>query len=566
MERPDAGNRPTTLPGDLTRPTNRPGQIGGNRPNRPGQDGSGVLPNRPTTLPGDLTKPARPTNRPVTLPGQIGGNGDNWWNDNNGNWGNGNWGNGNGGNWGNGNGGNWGNGNGGNWNNNNFINNTNNNTWNNWVQNNQNNWNVNINNNYNNWGVANNWNRPGWGNGYSNWGYNNNWGYNSGLYFGDYWCGNYVRPWHNNWYNGCWSGSWCNNWYVPLATGLAGWAIGANTSNWGYSYSYSNPYYVQSAQPVYNYSQPIVIYSDSSSAVASAAAPTGTGQPAGQAAAQPAAQPTSAEQTAAKDFERAQQVFKQGDYTQALVGVESAMRLVPKDPIFHEFRALCLFALGEYQSAAAVLNSLLATAPGMDWTSMSSLYDDVDDYTKQLRRLEDHIRQKPDDAAANFVAAYHYLVLDDKDAAIDALKTVVKAQPKDLTAARLLATLEPPAPPKSAVAEKLPEGKSETGGEAPEEVEAPTTNLVGNWVAKNDQTAIELTVSEEMNFVWKASMNGQASELQGKLETSENSIAFQTEKQGSLVGQAVSQGPDKFQFILLGAPAGDEGLTFERKK
>ena len=69
-----------------------------------------------------------------------------------------------------------------------------------------------------------------------------------------------------------------------------------------------------------------------------------------------------------------------------------------------------------------------------------------------------------------------------------------------------------------------------------------------------------------MNFVWKASMNGQASELQGKLETSENSIAFQTEKQGSLVGQAVSQGPDKFQFILLGAPAGDEGLTFERKK
>ena len=386
-----------------------------------------------------------------------------------------------------------------------------------------------------------------------------------------------MRPWHNNWYNGCWSGSWCNNWYVPLATGLTGWAIGASTSNWGYSYSYSNPYYVQSAQPAYNYSQPIVIYSDSSSAAASSAAPATDSQPAGQAAAQPAAQLSSAEQTAAKDFERALQVFKEGDYTQALVGVESALRLVPKDPIFHEFRALSLFALGEYQSAAAVLNSLLATAPGMDWTSMSSLYDDVDDYTKQLRRLEDHIRQKPDDAAANFVAAYHYLVLDDKDAAIDALKTVVKVQPKDLTASRLLATLEPPAPPKSAVAEKLPAGKSESGNvvgekeageknESPEEIDAPTTNLVGSWIAKNDQTSIELTVTDEMNFVWKASMNGQNSELQGKLETTENSLAFETEKQGNLVGQAVSQGPDKFQFILLGAPVGDEGLTFERKK
>jgi hypothetical protein len=527
---------------------------------RPGVNDSGVFPNRPTTLPGDLTKPAFPTNRPVNLPGQIGGNGNDWFNDGNGNLGNNNWGN-------------------GNFNNNNVLNQTNNNTWNNWVQNNQNNWNVNVNNNnYNNWGFGNNlnngWNNSwnnGWNNGVGGFGYNNNWGYNNGAYFGDYWCGSYVRPVHNNWYHGCWNDSWCNNWYVPLATGLTGWALGASTSNWGYSYSYSNPYYVPSAQPVYNYSQPIVIYSDPSSAVPSAAAPVAANaqsaantQPGAQPAAPP--QPTSAEQTAAKDFQRAQEVFKQGDYMQALVGVESALRVVPKDPIMHEFRALCLFATGEYQSAAAVLNSLMATAPGMDWTSMSSLYADADDYTKQLRRLEDHIRQKPDDAAANFVAAYHYLVLDDKDAAIDALEAVVKAQPKDLTAARLLATLSPPPPPKSAVAEKLPEGKSDGPDGKPEEVDAPTTNLVGTWSAKNDQTSIELSVSDDMNFVWKASMNGQSSELQGNLETSADSVAFKTEKQGTLAGRAVSQGPDKFQFILLNAPADDQGLTFERKK
>lgn len=58
-----APGRPTTLPGDLTRPAlpERPTTLPGNV-SRPG------LPERPTTLPGDIARPSLPE-RPTTLPG-----------------------------------------------------------------------------------------------------------------------------------------------------------------------------------------------------------------------------------------------------------------------------------------------------------------------------------------------------------------------------------------------------------------------------------------------------------------------------------------------------------------
>ncbi len=45
--------------------------------------------------------------------------------------------------------------------------------------------------------------------------------------------------------------------------------------------------------------------------------------------------------------------------------------------MIHEVYALSLFAIGDYEAAAATLNALLASAPGMDWTSVSSLYGDI---------------------------------------------------------------------------------------------------------------------------------------------------------------------------------------------
>ena len=112
----------------------------------------------------------------------------------------------------------------------------------------------------------------------------------------------------------------------------------------------------------------------------------------------------------------------------------------------HEVAALCLFATGDYTRAAAILNSLLAAAPGMDWTTLSGLYGNVTEYTSQLRALERHCQEKPDDAAARFVLAYHYLIAGhDQDAATQ-LKFVVERQPEDQVAKRMLEALSPAEP------------------------------------------------------------------------------------------------------------------------
>jgi Flp pilus assembly protein TadD len=48
-----------------------------------------------------------------------------------------------------------------------------------------------------------------------------------------------------------------------------------------------------------------------------------------------------------------------GDFARALRLTDLALRPHPNDPVLHEFRALCLFALGRYDKAAAALYAVL---------------------------------------------------------------------------------------------------------------------------------------------------------------------------------------------------------------
>ena len=128
-------------------------------------------------------------------------------------------------------------------------------------------------------------------------------------------------------------------------------------------------------------------------------------------------------------FDRARDAFKAGDYAAALDLTDEALKDVPGDPLVHEFKALALFARGEYARAAAELHAVLAVTPGMNWTTLSGLYPDVATYTGQLRALEDRCRRDPKAAAPCFVLAYHYLVAGHKDAAVAQLKAVLARSP-----------------------------------------------------------------------------------------------------------------------------------------
>jgi tetratricopeptide (TPR) repeat protein len=290
----------------------------------------------------------------------------------------------------------------------------------------------------------------------------------------------------------------------------------------------------------YDYSQPVVVNNY-------AAADDPNAAPA------QVAQQTSDSDQATSLFDAGLAQFKAGDYQGALGNFDTALQKLPNDPVVHEVRALALFALGEYKPAAAALNSLLSSAPGMDWTTMSSLYGNTDDYMAQLHKLEQYCRDHQTDPASAFVLAYHDLVLDHKESAIHALQAVVKNQPQDSTAKRMLDALSPQ--------------QSPTPGPAAPGEDAPQTDLVGNWRANAGDSTINLAITDDSQFTWTALQPGKpAVELKGQLESSSDELSLESKDQGAMSGSVKSDGPDKWQFALTGAPPSAPGLNFERVK
>ena len=522
---------------------NRPG-IGGNRPgefDRPGMGGN--WPNRPGDRPGD--RPGRPG---------IGGNRPGFGNGIGNNVGNG---------IGNGIGNNIGNSIGGN---NNFNN-------------------INV----NGGGYGGGWGYPGGG--YGGGAYGGGWGYDGG-YGGGYgggwannWNNGFVNPHYGGWYSGCWNGNWGNNygggWWAPLAFGAATWGLASTIGGWGLGYGsmgyggggYVNPYYSSipaavAASSPYDYSQPVVvnnyITNDGDLSNSSDAQGGVGGTAAGGAGGNATAAPVNNEANAAVDDALAK--FKTGDYAGALAGFDRAVKASPKDSVIHEVRALTLFALGRYPEAAATLNSVLVSAPGMDWTTISNVYGSVDAYTAHLRKLEDFCRANPDSASGHFVLAYHYLVGGHADMAAEALKIVVAKQPGDLVAKRLLESITPPEEPKAEAAQ--PANPSAAASPAATAAPAgPETDLVGTWKAISGKDTVMLTITEDSNFTWKATPAGRPPvELSGTVETARDAIALNTEKAGSMVGKVQSKGADAFDFTLVGAPKEAKPLEFQRQK
>ncbi len=317
--------------------------------------------------------------------------------------------------------------------------------------------------------------------------------------------------------------------------------------------------------PVYDYSQPIVINS-----YASATVPAQSDQESAPALQQSAETSTTpAQDQSYQLFDQARTSFENGDAREALRLIEAALKLNSEDPVIHEFHALCFFALGDYSSAAAVLNAMLAVAPGWDWTTMIGLYGDQESrYTEELRNLESFGKTHPTDAAAHFVLAYHYLILGYEDAAVDALRIVTESEPDDVVAARMLQAL-------TAEEDEGGEGenKSDSDAELSEpgdetSVESETTDLVGRWKSTpDDQISIELAISVDGNYRWITTPStGEATTLSGQYTVEDQVLILKNDQEGDLVGQVSSLGTDRFRFIPAGAPPSVSGFLFERSE
>lgn len=331
----------------------------------------------------------------------------------------------------------------------------------------------------------------------------------------------------------------------PAGWGLGGWGLGSLAYTSG-MLPYSNPYFNGvGGNFAYNYAQPIPV------AIA--------GQPADN-------------DIASQNFDTARQQFREGNYSAALAAVDNAIKLQPTDAVMHEFRALTQFALGDYRNAAATIHSVLAVGPGWDWATMIGLYPDVDTYTTQLRALEQAVTQSPKQADTRFLLGYQYMTAGHSTNAGEQFQIAAQIMPNDRVAADLsrLNTAQQPADQtaQATTAQPPADQPAATATAAAQTPEAPAIDpqkLVGDWKAERaDGSKFDVDFSPDNTFVWKYSQGDKSQTIAGTYGVEKDMLVLQSKEGGAMLGQVSLNSDKNFTFKLLGTPAADQGLAFNR--
>lgn len=357
---------------------------------------------------------------------------------------------------------------------------------------------------------------------------------------------------HQGWYHGYWHGHWGGWWDhmwddhpLAAAMGVTWWGVNRLSTWYGFPWYY-NPYYVAPAQPtVINYSEPpVIVYEEAAAALA----------PPDPAQSAPSL-PPGVTQAGVEKFDQARAAFYEGKYEEALKLTDEALVSMPRDALIHEFRALVLFALKRYPEAAAVIHAVLAVGPGWDATTMTSLYPGIEStYTPQLRALEAYRNEAPTRPAGRFLLAYHYLTLGHQEAAVEELRAVCKAQPKDTVAAELLRTISPEAT-KPAVAA--------AGDVKP----IPPEQVIGTWTAAGPGKAqYTMTLNKDGAFTWSYVQGTRKQQVKGVYTVDGGSLVMEPGTGGVLLADLKFTDANAMQFQVVGAPKDDPGLGFRRDK
>ena len=410
---------------------------------------------------------------------------------------------------------------------------------------------------YNNWQHGNwngNWNRPGGGAYWNGWGNGFARGFNRG-----FWMGGWGGFWH-----GGMGMFWGAPWFArPITWGLGAWALGSIMFNSGYA-MFNNPYFVGGGEvpACYDYSQPITVINQQPDATVTTAAAATTEE----AAAATSAPPLSPEvQEGRTRMDLARDAFRQGNYAGASREIDLAIRVLPRDAVLHEFRALIFFATRDYKQAAGTLYAVLAAGPGWDWTTLSGMYASTDVYTEQLRALEGHVKANPSAADARFVLAYQYLTCGHTEAARKQYEEVVKLQPGDELSAQLF-KLVGGDPAQKAADHPTPEPPDDdsTAEEPvpPESIDA--ARVVGKWTARRPNgPTFSLELANDSKFTWAHTYGGKTEEFGGKYSVY-GAILVLERSDGAQMPGLVTLSDNGFNFKLYGAPPDDPGLDFSK--
>lgn len=340
------------------------------------------------------------------------------------------------------------------------------------------------------------------------------------------------------------------NWGYPYGYGFdaygygpSNWLYGGSLYDYGYL-SYVNPYYVSLPGVVvdpYDYSLPI-------------------------STASPPPEESVVDESLGL-FQSARDAFKAGNYVPALQQADAALAKSPNDTSLHEFRALCLFALGRYDDAATALYAVLSVGPGWDWPTLIGLYPNIDVYTSHQRTLETYCKDNPQAAPARFVLAYHYLTQGHYDVAMSTLRQVVKLKPSDTLSAKLLEQLEAAGKNASATAGTNAAQPSSAVESVPATNSVPPegATISGAWTTQpNPDTSVALTIQPGGEFHWQVVQKGQTRQFSGHSNFGNGILTLAPDKGLPIVGRVGWTDATHMTFRAIGDSPDAPGLSFSK--
>ena len=272
-------------------------------------------------------------------------------------------------------------------------------------------------------------------------------------------------------------------------------------------------------------------------------------------------------------MENRKQAFKENNYLKALELCDKAISESPGDGGLHEYRALILFALAKYGEAAGVLNPILVSSPGWDWSTMVQLYDKQETYTNQLRKLEEYAAANTEVASAQFVLGYHYMVCGYLEEAGTAFAKAAELEPADRVAAQLASLAQNSttseetevADVDEAKAKEAEATKDQTSEEASPEVaeaataEVPFDQIVGSWKAdQGENGVVTLTLKDDGTFIWEyTSTQADPFKMEGEYNLGEGNILTLKdgkEEDSQMAGTVSLPKESELNFVLAGRP------------
>lgn len=263
-----------------------------------------------------------------------------------------------------------------------------------------------------------------------------------------------------------------------------------------------------------------------------------------------------------KALDAARAAFAEKKYDEALKRTDQALEEMPRDPAVHEFRALVLFAQGEYRQAAAAIYAVLSVSPGWDWATLNSFYSDPAELTRQLRQLEAFRKQNPDSPEAALLLGYHYVTCRHVEAAQRQFKTAARLLPDDRLLPPLVAltagavehnSKEIPSPPDNSAA-------------PPAAAEPPVLDpakLVGTWKAQRGPVHVALTIEEGGKFTWIVTEAGATRKIVGSSVVEESLLQLES-REFRLLGRVTWRDRGGFNFNLSVDDPSDPGLEFAK--